>query len=553
MKIFSKKVIRSIICFIICASFSVENPLWASESVLRDSIRGGSLHITMDPRTELISIIQYISSFRINGYRLLTDFDFEYRKRVDRYFAPFKNHPVVKLLEELSPKGFLGDAPPALMIRLSSPPELNQKYPLPDRLLRVLGNQENVEEFLDRLRQFVEDSRFLDFFKDNQDEYAKIIDVYMGMIGNHNYIERLENYVGMTQRTYNIILVPLYGPFGFSLFSIDGREGPTDVYNICGPQRVENGIPEFGTEHGIGSIFLHEFAHSFCNPLIDKYRDRFDESVQLYAPIKDRARALGYGTEWIGSVKEMVTDSVTVRLEAREWGEAYANERLYKQKKEGWVYMPAICERLEEYERNRDRYRCLEDFMPQLTGLLQELAETNLSDDFFFIPFDGTISSVRGNLKSLVIIVPTQEDNTNVQKKIHQYAEKMRDERHPRMKILTDEKALAEDLSQASLVVFGTLEGNLFLKKIRHCFVFKVLPNAITADKEYSGTDLRLITTWPHPQNPKKGMVIYTAQRAEDIIGIRDLIAWDEDYVVGRGTKVLKSGIYNKKTEKWGF
>ncbi|MFQ5983206.1 MAG: hypothetical protein ACE5KS_07520, partial [Woeseiaceae bacterium] len=36
----------------------------------------------------------------------------------------------------------------------------------------------------------------------------------------------------------------------------------------------------------------------------------------------------------------------------------------------------------------------------------------------------------------------------------------------------------------------------------------------------YTGEDLRFITAWPNPQNPEKGVVMYAAQRAQDVVGI---------------------------------
>jgi hypothetical protein len=175
-------------------------PSACTSDLSQQTVRGSDrLRISVDPRIELISIIQYISSFRVEGFRLLTDFDFEYKRRVNSHFAPYKNHLAVKMLEELSPKGFLEDAPPALMIRFSDPPELKQKFPLPARLERRFDDKEQMDKFLDLIRTFVRDSGFLEFVKQNQVQNERMIETYYEKIGNHDYISTLESYAGMIQ------------------------------------------------------------------------------------------------------------------------------------------------------------------------------------------------------------------------------------------------------------------------------------------------------------------------------------------------------------------
>jgi len=64
---------------------------------------------------------------------------------------------------------------------------------------------------------------------------------------------------------------------------------------------------------------------------------------------------------------------------------------------------------------------------------------------------------------------------------------------------------------------------------------------------------LLFITAWPDPQNPKRGVVIYTAQKAEDIIGINSVFHGPTDYVVAKGTDSLKAANYKKQNGQWSF
>jgi hypothetical protein len=518
----------------------------ASEFQPENTCEESLFDVSVDPRLELISIIQYLSIYRAHRFRLVTDLKFEYRRRVDVYFADYKNHAAVKLVEEASPKGFIGSLPPDMMIRLSDPSELKILHPLAGYHDEAFGGEEKRRVFLDQLRDFARESRFMDFFRQNHDQYEKMVQDYQQKMGNRNYVTILKDYTSITPGRCHIILVPLYGPAGFGPH-LESRDGSVEAFNITGPRSVEDDIPRFGTEEGIRDLLLHEFGHSINNPLVKKYESEFNKYDSLHEPIKQKAELLGYGNKWINCVYEQINSAFNIRVLYRQIDAKEGEKELKSEMKKGWAYIPAICERLKEYEANRAKYKTYTDFFPRIIDLFKELSERELNDEFYFIPFDGTISSVRGNLKGLVIIVPTYENDPDVQERIREYAEKTRDERHTRSSILTDDEALATDLSQKSLVVFGTKDGNSFLKRYMGDHPVQIKTDGITADKDYAGTNLRFITAWPNPQNIKKGMVVYTAQRAEDIVGIRDVYAWDEDYVVARGTEVLKSGFYNLK------
>jgi hypothetical protein len=118
---------------------------------------------------------------------------------------------------------------------------------------------------------------------------------------------------------------------------------------------------------------------------------------------------------------------------------------------------------------------------------------------------------------------------------------------------LTDQEALKKNLSGNSLLVYGTMKGNLWLAQYLDKLPVKVESDKIVADTVYLGTHLRFITAWPNPQNPKKGIVIYTAQQAEDVVGINAVFHGPTDYAIANDTDVLKQGNYNKEKGEWGF
>ena len=63
----------------------------------------------------------------------------------------------------------------------------------------------------------------------------------------------------------------------------------------------------------------------------------------------------------------------------------------------------------------------------------------------------------------------------------------------------------------------------------------EVMPDRIVADRTYLGTGLSLITAIPNPDDPKLGVLIYTAQRSQDIAGINAVRHGPTDWVIGIG------------------
>jgi len=174
------------------------------------------------------------------------------------------------------------------------------------------------------------------------------------------------------------------------------------------------------------------------------------------------------------------------------------------------------------------------------------------------LEFHGPIDAAGSTSQSTILIVPTNEADKAVERKIHEYVQGMQKfimERAPGrdVKVMTDAEALQADLSGSSLGVYGTPKGNLWLAKHIAALPVAIEPDGITADRLYKGSDLRFISAWPNPQNPQKGIVIYTAQRAEDIIGINAVMHGPTDYLVARGQTILRAADYVNKKGRWAF
>ena len=523
-----------------------------------------SLNVFVDPRMELLAVVQLLSDYG-GRYGLITPDDFPYKRDVIEYFSPYKNHPAVKLFAEMSANaaGFAYDAPPRAMLHLSGPPDLTLELPFTKYLKKRAGGGQQLNQFVNSLRDFARDTNFTAFFEAHKRTFQTIVAIAQEKMQGIDYIGPLEDYYGMKQHSYNIILVPLffasYGP------SIKRADGTYDIYNITGLYGVENGFPAFGTAEGFRHLAWHEFGHSFVNPTTGKFHKEIAKYSSLYNPISDRMKQQAYGN-WQSCVNEHIVRAVETRLAHREMGKEAGDRALLTEKLKGFSYVEALSERLKEYESRRDKYPTFVDFYPRLVDVFKELSEKELGDDFYTPPlselykevgtgvFTGPINAAVIDRKSAVLIVPTHESDKAVQDEIHAYVKRVHNKFFKDCPILTDKEALKRDLSSNTIIVFGTIKGNLWLAQHIAKLPVRIESNQIVADTVYCGTRLGFITAWPNPQNPKKGMVIYTAQQAEDIIDINSRVSHGHtDYVIAEGSKILVEGNYKKQNGRWTF
>ena len=130
------------------------------------------IKFVVDKRTEVMEVLQKISSYFMRYPRLNVAFDLPYIKDVENYFSKYKNHKAVKLLEKVFTKlSFNYDAPMALVLQMNEDftYDINKLkgYPFEDRL----NKDKVVLEFLNEIKNFVEDTNFMEFYNNHKKQY----------------------------------------------------------------------------------------------------------------------------------------------------------------------------------------------------------------------------------------------------------------------------------------------------------------------------------------------------------------------------------------------
>ena len=358
------------------------------------------VNVSVDPRIELLSAVQLLSD-----YPLLTQSDFQYKREMINYFSPFKSHPAVTKFIEMSKRDFNYEAPPTAMLFLSNPPELKIVTSFTDYIIGRAGGKENLESFIEALRDFAIKSNFMDFFNAHKDFYALLIKDTETKLGNYKDVAVLESFYGISKNSYNIILTPIsadgYGP------RIEIEPSKFDIYAIIGAGYIKDNKPIYSPEP-LRRLVWHEFSHSFVNPITEKYRNEVNKYSKLFLPIKDIMERYAYG-EWETCVNEHIIRAVVAKFNEKVIGQdadgvigqvvgqLVAEKMLSYEVEIGFVYIRGIYELLNVYENNRDKYPTFEDFYPEILNYFSEISKSPslpMDLDFNFLPTEFTEKKV---------------------------------------------------------------------------------------------------------------------------------------------------------------
>ena len=170
-----------------------------------------------------------------------------------------------------------------------------------------------------------------------------------------------------------IILAPLihitvgYGPY----FSVNGT---TEMYAVMGPTSVEDGQVYF--EELAERIALHEFMHSYVNPLTDKYFEENPvsrlEMEPLMDPIFVKMVAMAYGA-LEPMINEHIVRAITCFIEERYYGMSAIKE-LERLEQMGFIYIKRIYKLVEEYYAKRKKVS-FNEYHQKIMILLKKSAE----------------------------------------------------------------------------------------------------------------------------------------------------------------------------------
>lgn len=507
----------------------------------------GKLRISIDPRMELLSAVQTLSNYKVLNRQL------PYNKEIQTYFASSASHKAVTNTNDLlNSQGFSFDAPVAFMLHLSQPLELKQVVPYSVNVLKRVQNKEDLENYRASIAEFAYESKFAEFWKSKTEFYNKVIEATFNELAGNDLTKALEQYFNETQNSYEIIISPSfrggYGP------KIPSAKGKYDIYSCISTTDIKGGIP-YVSKGNLNYYVWHEFGHSFVNPELEKYPNRVTALEKLFEPIKKDMSNLAYGNVST-CINELILRAVNVRLRSIFDSNEAATKLLNQELLNRFIYIEPIIKKLKSFEKERDtKHITFSTFYPQLLDVLDSLQKTDYSK-LAVRKFLGPINLATMNQK-VAIIFPTHDKDTVELNIAQKYATRIFNWLKTKSEnciLLADTVALTQQLSDCGIMVYGTLESNLFLKHYKSFYPFKIENNILYADKEYKDADIKFITCVPNPQNEQKGMAIYTALSNKNIQDINNVFHGPEDFIIFTNRdNVSSKGFYDKTKTSWQF
>jgi hypothetical protein len=325
------------------------------------------IEVSVDPRIELLAVVQSLARDEHLGTLRLG-----YRREVLERFAPWRAHPAVTLYARMAREGFTRDVPPAAMLRLSEPPLLELRAPFSVYVETRAGGRERLFAFLDSLRDFAAESRFMEFHAAHAALFHRLVRDARRVLRRTRIVGPLEDYFGVREHGYHLILAPLLHVGGYAA-EIERPPGTVDCYAVLGPSRAGRGHPRFWSPDALEALLWHEFSHVFVGNLPEACRREIVADSVLFEPLRARMQRQGY-TRWEVCVDEHLVRAVGVRLVARMAGHHSAERALDLQLRLGFAYLPRLLPALERYERERALFPTLGDFCPALAEALDRPA-----------------------------------------------------------------------------------------------------------------------------------------------------------------------------------
>lgn len=219
-----------------------------------------------------------------------------------------------------------------------------------------------LEKFIRMLDRFYRKSKFSEFYQSHRplyDVYEQAATAYYSTAG----VSWFESFFGKPfeqNLTVNISL--MNGPHNYSM----------DKGVLLGMQEDKNGNPRidiFDTQ-----VLIHELCHHFTHPIFDSWWPQLEPAMRKIFPhIREQMENLAYPD--MKQATEEWLNELCVQLYMREIKPGFSGILIASDVNRGFIWMWRSVDFMENFFAHRDRYPFFGDFMPQIVGHMNYLAD----------------------------------------------------------------------------------------------------------------------------------------------------------------------------------
>lgn len=336
-----------------------------------------------DPRIELLGVVQWLS-----GTRPDLPGDDSYRAAVEKAFAPFRGHPAVSRWRAGASRGapLTPEAPRALdamdgraidILYFTDPPQLAPRTGPTPPYLDDPAEAARFAQFLAALRDFAVKSDFMRFYKDHRSDYKRVSAAAAGELGVEDPLGAVQKYAGLPlDAKARWIVSPLFVPSRRNAYITPYPDpqtlpapGPEDfeVVTLLAYVPGQGPLGDVVTQRHRAALW-QEPLFVFVDPALHAFdAARGGEAAAYYGAAVAACRGSG-----ADCAKNWLVAALSARLDVAAFG-APSNLPDGRDPRRD-EYMTALSARLEEYEKDRRKWRTLWDFLPRLMAVFPEKA-----------------------------------------------------------------------------------------------------------------------------------------------------------------------------------
>lgn len=331
--------------------------------------------VAVDERVELLTIIARLAG--ADEYRMPNSAS-PYAERVAARFDRFRDHAAVAAYRRIRADfGASFDAIPSLALHLDSVERLEERLPFESAPPRLDERWDRTATgaFLVALRAFVQESDATGFFAGERDFYRRCAERMAPVLGQAHAIEWFDGFFGRRPgASYQVIpgLLCGGGNYGVGVRFPDGR--PEEIRPVLGIFRWDaEGLPDYRTDDV--DTYVHELCHSYTNAIVDRHLDDLAAPAQrLFALVAPRMQRMAYST-WQTAMYETFVRACVVRYLAEVVSPAAATAQSKREASNGFLWVPAVAERLAAYSADRRTTPTFEAFVPEIVAVLASEAD----------------------------------------------------------------------------------------------------------------------------------------------------------------------------------
>ena len=342
------------------------------EEIHGEEIHGEEISVSVDPRVELVCIVFRLAGhFEYNQARVK-----RYAANVDAHFAPVRDHALVKRARELlRTRGIAYDACMSLAIHLDDAATLGERVPLEPRPEGIdpRWKPEDARAFVDELRDFAKAGKFAEFVEAHQELYAEATQRMKALIAKDVKLAWFRDFFrDRPGASFRVAIGMLNGPVNYGV-RCRLKDGSEELHAILGTGSVDReGLPTFGS--GMVETLVHEFAHSYANPIVDARLDALRPAGEkLFAGVAEQMRRQAYGN-WEIMLRETLVRACVIRYLRTNDRELDALRRMAEDQFRGFQWVGRLADSLKAYEKDRATYPTLNAFVPRNVELLEREA-----------------------------------------------------------------------------------------------------------------------------------------------------------------------------------